>query len=862
MSDRATSLEVENLNEITDVIPTSLTGSGNFKVSVEEGTITGADGALLDGVNSAIKATVLDYANSNPLAVRLTDTNGDYVGAGAGTEYTEDAAAPADPVGKAIMVTRDDALSTVTEAEGDWSRLRGTAEGALWVQDFNSDAIKTSVESLDDIVKEEDAAHSSGDKGVMALSIRKDNVEELAGADGDYQPLTTNEHGILRSQAQQHLSIDSCGSTSGWSVLGNDTTNLTTTTNHVFGALALEFDKVNGTDNTKFAGIQKTISPISMAAYHKGGGFFIWSTYLSDITDVDYLFLRLGTDSSNYNEFRISSERLTAGWITARAPMSFPSEIVGNGWNSQAVTYIAIGVAFNSESDTLADIAIDHIAANTGLQTSTDISAEVSSSVSTPNVNVLKIKNKVVNTQAGNVGTGTQRVTIATDDVNLSAIASDTTSIDGKITACDTGNVTISSALPAGNNNIGNVDIVTVPAPLNVVGGGTEASALRVTIANNSSGVVSIDDGGGSLTVDATDLDIRDLSKDQDSVLMYANTAKDGSGTDYIPLVDADGHLQVDILSGGTSGTQYTEGDVDASITGTAMMAEGGSDTLYSLQVDANKYLKVAQQGNVTVDLNSVTPDLMLGTDFSNVFGTASVVSATPAVKVEEQGTVNVADGGGSLTVDGSVSIGSALPAGTNNIGDVDVLTLPSIPAGTNLIGNVKISDGTETVNVTASNELNVLDSNSAAIKTAVETIDNCISGSEAQVDVVAALPAGTNTIGKVAPNEYELAGNTTHVKKYYTHSGAVTDGIIWSPAAGKRWYITDIFINVSADATVTLEDDLSGGDSVIWKAELAANSGWSHSFTTPLYSGEDAADLTITTSAGNVYALVVGYEV
>lgn len=61
--------------------------------------------------------------------------------AGGGTEYTEDAAAPANPEGGTVMMTRDDALSTVTEAEGDWSRLRGTAEGALWVQDFNSDAI-------------------------------------------------------------------------------------------------------------------------------------------------------------------------------------------------------------------------------------------------------------------------------------------------------------------------------------------------------------------------------------------------------------------------------------------------------------------------------------------------------------------------------------------------------------------------------------------------------------------------------------------------------------------------------------------------------------------------------------------------
>lgn len=32
-----------------------------------------------------------------------------------------------------------------------------------------------------------------------------------------------------------------------------------------------------------------------------------------------------------------------------------------------------------------------------------------------------------------------------------------------------------------------------------------------------------------------------------------------------------------------------------------------------------------------------------------------------------------------------------ALPAGTNNIGDVDVLTLPSLPAGTNNIGDVDV---------------------------------------------------------------------------------------------------------------------------------------------------------------------------
>jgi len=41
-------------------------------------------------------------------------------------------------------------------------------------------------------------------------------------------------------------------------------------------------------------------------------------------------------------------------------------------------------------------------------------------------------------------------------------------------------------------------------AALAVVGGGAEATALRVTVASDSTGVLSVDDNGGSLTVDGT----------------------------------------------------------------------------------------------------------------------------------------------------------------------------------------------------------------------------------------------------------------------------------------------------------------------------------------------------------------------
>lgn len=92
------------------------------------------DGAILDGVSSSIKATVLDLTNSNPLAVSVRDSNGDLASLGGGTQYTEDDAAAANPVGTALIMVRDDALSGQTTADGDNIASRGTDKGELYVK--------------------------------------------------------------------------------------------------------------------------------------------------------------------------------------------------------------------------------------------------------------------------------------------------------------------------------------------------------------------------------------------------------------------------------------------------------------------------------------------------------------------------------------------------------------------------------------------------------------------------------------------------------------------------------------------------------------------------------------------------------
>lgn len=168
-----------------------------------------------------------------------------------------------------------------------------------------------------------------------------------------------------------------------------------------------------------------------------------------------------------------------------------------------------------------------------------------------------------------------------------------------------------------------------------------------------------------------------------------------------------------------------------------------------------------------------------------------------------------------------------------------------SLPAGTNAIGKLAANSGVDIGDVDI---------------TSIAAGDNNIGN----VDLASAIPAGTNAIGKLLPPDIDVTAHTNYIKKYYTNAGAVTDGIIWSPASGKRWHVVSMYINVSAAATVTLEDDLAGGDSAVWKGEYAANSGITIHFGEkyPLASGEDAADLIITTSAGNVYVTVTGYEI
>ena len=132
------------------------------------------------------------------------------------------------------------------------------------------------------------------------------------------------------------------------------------------------------------------------------------------------------------------------------------------------------------------------------------------------------------------------------------------TNNDVTVTSISAGNNNIGdvdvASIAAGDNNIGNVDIITVPAPLNVVGTGTEAAAMRVTLASDSTGLVSVDDNAGSLTVDNAALAV--VGGGVEATALRVTLASDSTG--ILSVDDNAGSLTVD----GTVTASNAAGDI------------------------------------------------------------------------------------------------------------------------------------------------------------------------------------------------------------------------------------------------------------------------------------------------------------
>lgn len=357
------------------------------------------------------------------------------------------------------------------------------------------------------------------------------------------------------------------------------------------------------------------------------------------------------------------------------------------------------------------------------------------------------------------------------------------------------GSVSLAAAIPAGTNNIGDVDVLTVPAPLNVTGGGVESGALRVTLANDSTGLVSVDDNGGSLTVDGT-VAVTQATASNLNAQVQGPAAQDAA----------------------VSGNPLLEGGRASDAIPTAVSADGDVVAAWLDRRGAAKSVLVDDAGDSVMD------------------GTNNAVRTSVVV---------------------------ALPSGTNNIGDVDVLT---VPAPLNVTGNGAASTA---LRVTLANDSTGIVAGAVAHDAAATGNPFQVAGEARSTDRAVVADADvsriiTTLLGKQVYVPYAGPAQTWN---YAAASGGLvnTTGVTAKAAAGAgvRNYITSIqVINGHATQGTDLQIRDGAAGTVLWRGwAQAAGGGASVKCDPPLRgSANTLVEIACGTTGAAVYVNLQGF--
>jgi hypothetical protein len=345
------------------------------------------DGSILDGVSAAIKATVLDYTNSNPLAVRLTDTSGDYIAAGGGTQYTE-GDTDASITGGAVLM--EGAANTLVP-------LQGTAADGVLV-------------------------NLGGNNDVTVASLP---LPAGASTFAEQQTQTTHLGTIAADTTDIETAVELIDDTVA--TLGTTTYTEAATKGLIVGAVRRDAD-------TTLVDTTNEVGPLQMNAAGQ---------------------LKVEAFSGEPLPVTLTSTTITG---TVAATQS-------GTWN------------VNNVSGT--------VSLPTGAATQTTLAAvQTSVELIDDTIKVLGTDTYTEATTKGTVIGAVRR------DAETSPVGTDNEI--GPLTMDALGRVKVAATLLAGTTNIGDVDVLTVPAPLNLTGNGAAASALRVTLANDSTGTAVV----------------------------------------------------------------------------------------------------------------------------------------------------------------------------------------------------------------------------------------------------------------------------------------------------------------------------------------------------------------------------------
>ena len=269
-----------------------------------------------------------------------------------------------------------------------------------------------------------------------------------------------------------------------------------------------------------------------------------------------------------------------------------------------------------------------------------------------------------------------------------------------------------------------------------------------------------------------------------------ANTNKDGSGTSYSPVVDSDGHLQVDVLSGGGGGIQHAAGSgIGATPTGTLAIGKDGSNNARAVATDTSGHLQIDV-------LSSVLP--------------TSAATETTLATLALDSTLQQVDTNIQNVDTNTISIDSSCQNIDTNTVNIDTSTTNMDTTLTNIDSNITTCD-TSAVDIVSS----ALPSGAATEATLANISVNsndlagCVGGTELQCDIVSsALPAGAATSAAQSSGNASLA--TINGKLRTSANSTSSQSSIAVSSSGKA---TSSTINVSDNGkfAVAVKDN-SGG--------------------------------------------------
>lgn len=378
---------------------------------------------------------------------QILDSSGNFVDSfGGGTQYTEDVATANPIVGTATMMERDDALGTLTPIEGDWASMRCSAEGALWVQDFNSDGILADTNTIAGDTTSINGKITACNTGAVVISSGTVTVD--AANDGTLNVQIGDGTETALVNASGELLVDE--------------PNLVSTNNSTSATLGISGNYTGTADDVSdYSAI--TIQVDSSHDSSAGGMIFEWSTDNSNWDD-SYAFTYTAADGARRFQFPVTARYFRVNYTNG-----------GTGQSHFRLQTIAHRHPVTSSVHRLGD------------NTDPDRSCQV-------------VKSAIMAQAAG-----------SGDFVPVDATASGNLKV--AIEENDAGNITTNTVQLGGN-------------AIDVGNGGVGSATQRVTIASDSTGVLSVDDNGGSLTVDASQLDVDDLAPTADGVSAALDTSQ------------------------------------------------------------------------------------------------------------------------------------------------------------------------------------------------------------------------------------------------------------------------------------------------------------------------------------------------